>query len=122
MAAGVHRQSKPSTRRTGLRRELGLIVHDAKAVKKLSETFESDWVPAESKKQKSVPKEKKSDQQAADAQDKVEAVEQEQQEKAEKQTEAAVEVLKHELDPLATTVKKAVRKAVAKAGEGRSER
>jgi cardiolipin synthase A/B len=100
------------------RRELGLIINDAKAVKKLADTFESDWVPAGSKKQKGVPKEKKSHQEVADDdQDKVEATEQKQQEQDEKQTEVAVEALKHELDPLADSVKKAVRKAVAKAGD-----
>jgi cardiolipin synthase A/B len=100
------------------RRELGLIIHDAKAVKKLMDTFEADWVPAESKKQKPVSKESKSPQQAAEAeQDKVENAERKEQVQSEKQTEIAVEALKHELDPLAVSVKKAVRKAVAKAGE-----
>lgn len=100
------------------RRELGLIIHDAKAVKKLVDTFEADWVPAESKKQKDIPKESKSPQEAAEAeQDKVEKAEEKEQAQAEKQTEVAVEALKQELDPLAASVKKAVRKAVAKAGD-----
>ena len=100
------------------RRELGLIIHDAKAVKKLVDTFEADWVPAESKKQKDPAKESKSPEEAADAaQDKAERAEEKEQAQEEKQTEAAVETLKQELDPLAATVKKAVRKAVAKAGE-----
>ena len=100
------------------RRELGLIIHDAKAVKKLVDTFESDWVPAGSKKRKSVPKEKKSHKEAADnKQEKAEDSETKEQKQEEKQTEVAVEALKQELDPLADTVKKAVRKAVAKAGD-----
>jgi phosphatidylserine/phosphatidylglycerophosphate/cardiolipin synthase-like enzyme len=100
------------------RRELGLIINDAKAVKKLVETFESDWVSPGSKKQKRVPKEKKSHQQAADdEQEKVEKAEHKQEAETEKQTEVAVEAFKQELDPLADSVKKAVRKAVAKAGD-----
>jgi cardiolipin synthase len=100
------------------RRELGLIIHDAKAVKKLVDIFEADWVPAESKKQKDIAKESKSPEEVADAaQDKAERSEEKEQAQAEKQTEVAVETLKQELDPLAATVKKAVRKAVAKAGE-----
>ena len=44
-APGVHRQPEPArTEELDSRRELGLIVQDAKAVKKLVETFESDWV------------------------------------------------------------------------------
>ena len=100
------------------RRELGLIIHDAKAVKKLMDTFESDWVSPESKKQKAVPKEKKSAQEDADDdQKKMEITEQKEQAQSDKQTEVAVKALKHELDPLAVSVKKAVRKAVAKAGD-----
>ena len=100
------------------RRELGLIIHDAKAVKKLVDTFESDWVPAGSKKRKSVQKEKKSDEETADDdQKKAEDTAEKQEKQDEKQTEVAVEALKQELDPLADTVKKAVRKAVAKAGD-----
>jgi phosphatidylserine/phosphatidylglycerophosphate/cardiolipin synthase-like enzyme len=100
------------------RRELGLIIHDAKAVKKLAEIFEADWVPTESKKEKPESKEKKERQRADDAaEEKVEKAEQKVQEQTEKQAEVAVKALKQELDPLAATVKKAVRKAVAKAGE-----
>ena len=100
------------------RRELGLIIHDAKAVKKLVDTFESDWVPAGSKKRKSRQKEKKSDKEVADdRQGKAADLADKQQEQEDKQTEVAVEALKQELDPLADSVKKAVRKAVAKAGD-----
>jgi phosphatidylserine/phosphatidylglycerophosphate/cardiolipin synthase-like enzyme len=100
------------------RRELGLIIHDARAVKKLVDTFEADWVPGESKKEKADSKAKMGREQAKDAaEEKLEKTEQKDQEQSEKQTEVAVKALKHELDPLAETVKKAVRKAVAKAGE-----
>lgn len=100
------------------RRELGLIIKDAKAVKRLVETFESDWVPAESKVPKAADKDKKSAREAADvAEEKAEIAEQKEQAETEKKAEVAVETLKSELNPLAVTVKKAVRKAVAKAGE-----
>jgi len=100
------------------RRELGLIIHDAKAVKKLVDAFEADWVPVESKKEEPDSKTKISREQAKDAaEEKAEKAEQKDQEKSDKQTEVAVKALEHELDPLAETVKKAVRKAVAKAGE-----
>jgi phosphatidylserine/phosphatidylglycerophosphate/cardiolipin synthase-like enzyme len=83
------------------RRELGLIVQDPRTVRKLIETFESDWdaepVGSEKpRKVKGVPTRKAR-----------------RQEKAVK----AVQVLTKELDPLASSVKQAVRKAVAKAGE-----
>lgn len=85
------------------RRELGLIVQDAKAVTKLVDTFEADWAsiceknaPAPSKKP-DAPK----DQPAV----------------SEKEVEKAVQVLTKGLDPLAVSVKKAVRIAVAKAGD-----
>lgn len=81
------------------RRELGLIVQDAKAVKKLIDTFESDWATE-------PPKEDSKGGRKAGK--KAEA-----EEKAEK----AVQVLTKELDPLASSVKMAVRKAVAKAGQ-----
>ncbi len=87
------------------RRELGLIVQDAKAVKKLIDTFESDWAltnvktaPVPTPKETLAPTDK-----PATA--------------SEKEVEKAVQVFTKELDPLADTVKKAVRKAVAKAGE-----
>ncbi len=86
------------------RRELGLIVQDKKAVKTLLDTFESDWVSTNAKKEQAPPKEPEApiDEPAA---------------VSVKETEKAVQVLTKELDPLAATVKKAVRKAVAKAGE-----
>jgi cardiolipin synthase len=86
------------------RRELGLIVQDAKAVKTLIETFESDWARTSAQIAPVRPKE-------PDAPiDEPAAV-------SEKETEKAVQVLTKELDPLAVSVKQAVRKAVAKAGE-----
>jgi len=87
------------------RRELGLIVQDVKAVKKLIDTFESDWVLTNAKKAPApTPKETQAptDEPAA---------------ASEKEVEKAVQVFTKELDPLADSVKKAVRKAVAKAGE-----
>ena len=99
------------------RRELGLIIHDAKAVKKLVDTFEADWLPPESKKQRSPAKDKKGQSAMDGKEEKAEKAEQAQAAQTEKQTEVAVKALKHELDPLAATVKKAVRKAVAKAGD-----
>ena len=83
------------------RRELGLIVQDAKVVRKLIDTFEADWASeASTDKPKKLRK--------ALAGRKV---------REEEKTERAVQVLTKELDPLATSVKQAVRRAVAKAGE-----
>jgi cardiolipin synthase len=84
------------------RRELGLIIQNAKVVAKLVETFETDWsanksAPAALKESK-VPKTETA------------AV-------SEKEADKAVQVLTKELDPLAVSVKKAVRLAVAKAGD-----
>jgi len=73
------------------RRELGLIVHDAKTVKLLVDTFESDWGDRNRRKEASAV--------------------------SGKEVEKAVQVFTKELDPLTVSVKKAVRKAVAKAGE-----
>jgi cardiolipin synthase len=100
------------------RRELGLIVHDAKVVKQLLDIFESDWAAGASKNAEPVPKNE--DLQRLEKDPKMTEPEKEdleQKEQTEKQAELAVKTLKHELNPLATTVKKAVRKAVAKAGE-----
>jgi cardiolipin synthase len=86
------------------RRELGLIVQDAKAVKTMIETFESDWARSNAKKAPVRPKETEvpTDEPAA---------------VSGPEAEKAAQVLTKELNPLAVTVKKAVRKAVAKAGE-----
>ena len=86
------------------RREVGLIIDDAKSVAKLVGVFETDWAAAceknapasskdlETRKEHSVPG----------------------SEREEKKTQ---QVLAKEMDPLAATVKKAVRIAVAKAGD-----
>jgi phosphatidylserine/phosphatidylglycerophosphate/cardiolipin synthase-like enzyme len=86
------------------RRELGLIVQDAKAVHTLIETFESDWASATAKKTPAPPTEPEGPMGEAAALTAQEA-------------EEAVQALTKELDPLAASVRKAVRKAVAKAGE-----
>jgi hypothetical protein len=87
------------------RREVGLIIQDAKAVAKLVDTFEADWTSTCEKKALAAPKEPDA------AKDEAATV-------SEKEAEKAVQVLTKELDPLAVTVKKAVRIAVAKAGDG----
>jgi cardiolipin synthase len=79
------------------RRELGVIIQDAKAVKKLVETFEADWDPKRSRKLLTEKKE------TAVA--------------LAKESDKAVEVLAKEMSPIVNTMKKAVKKAVAKAGE-----
>lgn len=102
------------------RRELGLIIDDAKTVKKLVETFEADWVRADETEKQTPAKEKEIPKEAPPSQD-LEEKEKEKEKEEEKESEIAtakaVETLEKELDPLASTVKKAVRKAVAKAGE-----
>jgi cardiolipin synthase A/B len=81
------------------RRELGLIIREPKAVKKLLATFESDWATNDRGDGQPIQTEK---QPTADQ---------------EEQAEKAVAVLVHELRPLARTVKNAVKKVVAHAGE-----
>jgi len=78
------------------RRELGLVIQDAKAVKALIDTFESDWDPARSTK----------------AQTDVES-----KGPAKEVPDKTVALLTKELNPIITTVKRAVRKAVAQGGE-----
>lgn len=85
------------------RREVGLIVQDTKAVKKLVDMFETDW--AASRETNAPTPSKKPDV------PKVEPTT-----VSVKEAEKAVEVFTQELDPLTVSVKKAVRKAVAKAG------
>jgi phosphatidylserine/phosphatidylglycerophosphate/cardiolipin synthase-like enzyme len=87
------------------RRELGLIIQDAKIVKKLVETFEADWVTKSTKKAEAAA----SDETKASAGEPV-AV-------SAKDAAKAMQIITKELDPLAVSVKKAVRIAVAKAGE-----
>jgi cardiolipin synthase len=85
------------------RRELGLIVQDAKTVKLLIETFESDWVGEKAKKTATGAKQSRAQTGEAPVSD--------------KEAAKAVQVFTKELDPLTVSVKKAVRKAVAKAGD-----
>jgi cardiolipin synthase A/B len=80
------------------RRELGLIVNDSKIVKKLIETFESDWTANKVTKDRDIEKEE-----AAEV--------------PTKDTEKATKVLTKEMRPISVTLKKAVKKAVADAGE-----
>jgi phosphatidylserine/phosphatidylglycerophosphate/cardiolipin synthase-like enzyme len=86
------------------RRELGLIVQDAKTVKKLIETFDADWVSKKLEKAEAP---------SADA--KASAVEP--VAVSAKDAAKAVQIITKELDPLTASVKKAVRIAVAKAGD-----
>jgi hypothetical protein len=81
------------------RREVGLIVHEAKIVNKLMATFESDWKSAVAQKanaRASLPKDT---------------------EPSKADTEKAMKVLAKELHPIAMTVKKAVEKVVIETGE-----
>ena len=85
------------------RREVGLIIQDAKAVTKLVNTFETDWASTCEKNAPAPPKE------PGAPKDEPVTI-------SAKEAEKAIQVLTKELDPLAVSVKKAVRKAVAKAG------
>jgi cardiolipin synthase len=80
------------------RREVGIIVHDANILRKLMETFESDWTSSSGSETNTNGNAKKS---AAPKQE----------------TEQAMKILIEELHPIATTVKKAVKKVVSQAGE-----
>jgi phosphatidylserine/phosphatidylglycerophosphate/cardiolipin synthase-like enzyme len=98
------------------RRELGLILHDAKVVKKLLESFESDWTLSARAKERAAPSEPAVRAETAAAIQKTD-VDQKAEEKEQKESAKAAQVLVKQLDPLASSVKKAVRKAVANAGE-----
>ncbi|MGH9493698.1 MAG: phospholipase D-like domain-containing protein [Candidatus Sulfotelmatobacter sp.] len=78
------------------RREVGLIVRDAKIVKKLVDIFESDWTSGGKKISSSN----------ADS-----------AEASEKDADKAAKILMQELHPIGATVRKAIKKAVAKAGD-----
>jgi phosphatidylserine/phosphatidylglycerophosphate/cardiolipin synthase-like enzyme len=86
------------------RRELGVIVQDARIVKLLTATFESDWAHTVAKR---APVRPDAAVAPADAPPPASA----------RDTAKAVQAFTKELDPLSITVKRAVRKAVAKAGE-----
>ena len=86
------------------RRELGLIVQNPRAVKKLIDTFESDWTSPSTQSVPASPA-------AADVPIGEPAA------ASPKEIAKAVEVFTKELLPLTVAVKKAVRQAVTKAGE-----
>jgi cardiolipin synthase A/B len=86
------------------RRELGLIIRDVKVVKTLIDTFDSDWASASAKRAPAPPNEPDTPTDEPSAASVREAAK-------------AVQVFTKELDPLAASVKTAVRKAVAKAGD-----
>jgi phosphatidylserine/phosphatidylglycerophosphate/cardiolipin synthase-like enzyme len=86
------------------RREVGLIVQDARTVKMLVETFESDW-------------KKKASAAAKDTRPPKEADDESPAEASPKEMAKAVKAFTKELAPLANKVKKAVHKAVAQAGD-----
>ena len=79
------------------RREVGVILRDPKIVKKLMETFESDWAASSGEK-------------AGNEITKKSAMQK-------RETDQAIEVLIEELHPIATSVKNAVQKVVSQAGE-----
>jgi cardiolipin synthase len=87
------------------RREVGLVVQDATSVKQLIATFEADWGKSSGKS-------------AAKASDAADVnVEEPAAATSKKEAAKAVKVFTKEIQPLATTVKKAVRQAVEKAGQ-----
>jgi cardiolipin synthase len=91
------------------RREVGLVVRDVQVVRQLIETFESDWTPTTATSVAPPNETDVHDAEPAVAPDKA-AV-------SDKEAQKAVQVLTKELNPLAASVKKAVRVAVAKVGE-----
>jgi cardiolipin synthase A/B len=83
-----------------LRREVGLIVHDLKIIKKLTDTFESDWSANVAPKGREIKKE-------------------EAPEISKKNTEETAKVLAKDMRPISVTLVTAIKKAVA--GEAESE-
>jgi len=92
------------------RREVGLIVRDLPIVKKLIETFESDWTSTTARQGLTPAK----DTDIAEAEPAVAA---NRAAVSAGEAQKAVRILTRELDPLAVSVKKAVRVAVAKVGD-----
>jgi cardiolipin synthase len=90
------------------RREVGLIVRDSKVVRKLIETFESDWTPTSARK--TAPQKDTDAPESAAVAPSRPAV-------SEREAQRAVQTLTKELDPLSVNIKKAVRTAVAQVGE-----
>jgi phosphatidylserine/phosphatidylglycerophosphate/cardiolipin synthase-like enzyme len=80
------------------RRELGLIIQDARTVKKLVETFEYDWKRSENSRKAGDPETKKPCPDHPDAKD-------------------TAETLAEELDPLTASLKRTVKRVVLGAGE-----
>lgn len=98
-----HRQGfigSQSLRSTELdtRRELGLVVRDAKIIKRLVAAFESDWICHEAKKEPET--------EEADV-----------PEISKMTTDTAAKVLTQELHPMRMTLNRAIEKVVAVAGE-----
>ena len=93
------------------RRELGLLIRAPKAVKQLADTFELDWSRARTL---SAPLPASADAPPPPAASPPPAIP---PPASAKDIAKAVGVFTHELESLATTVKEAVREAVAKAGE-----
>ena len=93
------------------RREVGLVIRDPAAVKKLIDTFESDWVATGAESVANPPD-------AVEAVNEVDAPDQEPAAASAADIARAVVVFTEELQPLADTVKEAVRQAVEKAGDG----
>ncbi len=85
------------------RREVGLIVREARVVKRLIDTFESDWASRGAARDQDARKNREPSREAPAAVPKKEA-------------EKALRVLVQELHPLTRTVKKAVKKVVAGTG------
>jgi cardiolipin synthase len=90
------------------RREVGLIVRDLPVVRKLIETFQSDWTPTTVRK--ALAPQRDTDIPVAEPPPAAAAV-------SDREAQKAVQILTKELDPLAVSVKKAVRIAVAKVGD-----
>ena len=107
------------------RREVGLILRDSAVVAKLLDTFESDWISTSATSAKKASKETGiSGTGRSVAPDKADRADGDDGEDAArraavsvKETQKAVQILTKGLDPLAVSVKKAVRVAVAKVGE-----
>src|SRR5581483_4909081 len=94
------------------RRELGLILRDARTVRQLLDTFESDWHAADFERQSKTNKQLNERKEAASKNGK----NSNEQEPA-PDTERVAQVLVKELNPLAATVKAAVKRAVNKVDE-----
>jgi cardiolipin synthase len=92
------------------RREVGLIVRDLLVVRKLIQTFQSDWTPTTARKAVVPAKD-------TDVPEDEPAVAADRAAVSDREAQKAVQILTKELDPLAVSVKKAVRIAVAKVGD-----